>query len=101
MLFAIIVGLVLQTPSPATFEIGPLLDSLTAGLQERYIDVDVADRMTAAIRKEQAAGAYAPPASRTSCDFSTRALVPRSQTTSLPATFAGSRTALPALSAAP
>ena len=32
-----------------------------------------------------------PPASLTTCDFSARALPPRSQTTMWPATFAGSR----------
>lgn len=59
MLLALLSLLILQSPAPATVDVAPLLDALTDGLRQRYIDADVADRMIAAIRKEQAEGVYA------------------------------------------
>lgn len=59
MLFALALTLVLQSPANAVPDLASTIDALSAVLQERYIDLDVADRMTAAIRKEQADGVYA------------------------------------------
>ncbi|MGE0863697.1 MAG: S41 family peptidase [Vicinamibacterales bacterium] len=64
MLLAILLGLVLQPPAPPVPALDSMLDALTAALQERYIDADVAERMTAAIRADEAAGVYAAMGSR-------------------------------------
>lgn len=64
MLLALLLGFVLQPPATAVPDLPVMLDALTAQLQERYIDADVAERMAAAIRKDQAAGVYAAMASR-------------------------------------
>lgn len=64
MLLALLLGLVLQPPATAAPDLPVMLDALTAQLQERYIDADVAERMAAAIRKDQAAGVYAAMQSR-------------------------------------
>lgn len=64
MLLALLLGLVLQTPTTSVPDLDAVLDALSAALQERYIDADVAERMTAAIRKEQADGVFAAAATR-------------------------------------
>jgi len=64
MLLALLLGFVLQPPAATVPELDPMLEALTTQLQERYIDADVAERMTAAIEKDQAAGVYAAMASR-------------------------------------
>lgn len=63
-LIALLVALVFQPPSNAVPDLAAMLDGLTAALQERYIDAEVADRLAAALRKEQADGVYATLATR-------------------------------------
>jgi hypothetical protein len=59
ILITLLTTLVLQSTTPAVSDLATMLDALTAGLQQRYIDADVAEHMVTAIRKEHADGAYA------------------------------------------
>lgn len=59
MMLALLLSVVLQPPPTAVPDLASMLDALTGALQERYIDAEVAGRMAAAVRQEQADGVYA------------------------------------------
>lgn len=59
IMITLLTTLVLQSTTPVALDPATMLDALTAGLQQRYIDAEVAERMVDAIRKEKAEGAYA------------------------------------------
>ncbi|HWI17108.1 MAG TPA: S41 family peptidase [Vicinamibacterales bacterium] len=64
LLTAVLIGFLLQPAPAAVPDIAPLLKTLTETLEERYINADVAQRMTEAIRQRESDGVFAAMASR-------------------------------------